>query len=231
MSPRWNDPDSDLGLRARIALWLRDEVGEDNIFVKADLRQSFPGSEQVDRRMRELRYYDWVIDTNRQDVGLALNQLRLVKIGAPIWEPGAMKRSMSSQISNKQRSTVMSADDFMCTTCGIAGGEEHPDFPGAEPAQLALSSRTLEQADGTTTIEYITECKRCKAGLPTEEAPTLLDVLDGINEIGPAEREELAQWVRRDHRLIRRVEQLWTQYRRLPAESRAAVAERLRTQL
>lgn len=179
--------------------------------------------------MRELRDYDWVIDTNKQDVGLALNQLRLVKIGIPVWEPGTRKRT-PSQISNKERSTVMSADDFMCTTCGIAGGEEHPDFPGAEPAQLALSSRTLEQTDGTITTEYITECKRCKAGVPAEEAPTLLDVLDGIDEIPPAEREELAQWVRREHRLVRRVEQLWTQYRRLPAKSRVAVAERLRTQ-
>ena len=231
MAPHWNDPDSGLGARPRVALWLRDEVGEGNTFVKADLRQAFPESEQVDRRMRELRDYDWVIDTNRQDVGLALNQVRLVKIGVPIWEPGTMKRSTSGQISNKQRSAIMSADEFMCTTCGIAAGEEHPDFPGAEPAQLAVSSRTLEQPDGTITTEYITECKRCKAGLPAEEAPNLLDVLDGINEIGPAEREELAQWVRREHRLVRRVEQLWTQYRRLPAESRSAVAERLRTQL
>lgn len=231
MRPHWDTPGSKLGVRARIALWLLDEVGEGNTFIKADLRHTFPESEQVDRRMRELREHGWVLHTNKQDPGLKLNELLFVKAGAPVWEPGAMKRSSSSTLNNKQRSAVMSADDYMCTTCGIAGGEEYSDFPGAEPAQLAVSSRTSGQPDGSTRTEHITECKRCKAGVPGDQAPTLLNVLNGIDEVGPAEREELAQWIRRDHRLPRRVEQLWTQYRRLPAESRAAVAERLRSQL
>ena len=230
MALRWNDPNAKLGVRARIALWLHDEVGEGNVFVKADLREAFPESEQVDRRMRELREHGWVLDTNKQDEGLKLNQLRFVKAGVPIWEPGAMKRSSSAQINNKQRSAVMSADDFMCTACGIAAGEEYADFPGAEPAQLAISTRAMEHADGSTTTEFITECKSCKAGTPAKDAPKLLDVLDGIEDVGPAEREELAQWIRRDHRLVRRVEQLWTLYRRLPAGSRAEVADRLRKQ-
>lgn len=51
--PDWRD--EALGTRVRVALWLRDEVGEGRTFKKQALRSAIPGSEQVDRRMRDLR--------------------------------------------------------------------------------------------------------------------------------------------------------------------------------
>jgi hypothetical protein len=76
-------------------------------------------------------------------------------------------------------------------------------------------------------FRYATECKRCKAG--GASAPALDDVLTTVDALDPAEREELARWIRRGRRQPRRVEQLWTEYRRLPAGARQAVAERLRS--
>lgn len=46
---------ADLGTRVRVALWLRDEIGEGGTFSKAALRAAISGAEQVDRRMRDLR--------------------------------------------------------------------------------------------------------------------------------------------------------------------------------
>lgn len=43
------------GTRVRVALWLHSEVPVGSSFTKAQLRDAFPGVEQVDRRMRDLR--------------------------------------------------------------------------------------------------------------------------------------------------------------------------------
>lgn len=231
MLPAWNDPALKFGVRVRIALWLLSEVGEANTFTKADLRDAFPGVEQVDRRMRELREYGWVIHTNKEDPGLPLNTLMFAKAGDEVWKPGVARRSAASQLTSKERSAVMAADDYMCTSCGIAGGEVYPDSRRGETAQLSISSRQVELPSGSVQQQFVTECKRCKAGTNPGGAPSLVNVLEGVDGLSPLEREELAQWLRRERRQPRRVEQLWTEYRRLPADSREAVAERLRSQV
>jgi hypothetical protein len=221
----WNDPTLRAGTRIRIALWLLDEVGEGSTFTKAQLRDAFPNVEQVDRRMRDLRTSGWVIDTNREDAGLAPNTLRFVKAGDEVWRPGASRGP--STLSSKERTAIMAADDFMCTACGIAGGEPYPESRAGETAQLSVSDRRGGGGGDGAPFRYATECKRCKAG--GASAPALDDVLTTVDALDPAEREELARWIRRGRRQPRRVEQLWTEYRRLPAGARQAVAERLRS--
>lgn len=231
MRPAWNNPALRAGTRIKVALWLLDEVGEGNTFTKAELRDAFPNVEQVDRRMRDLRSDGWVIDTNREDAELAPNTLRFVTAGDEVWNPGASRRSSAPQLTSKERAAVMAADDYMCTSCGIAGGEPYPDSRSGETAQLSVGSRQADHPGSTAGQQFITECKRCKAGVGPKSVPTLVSVLDGIEALDPADREELAQWIRRGRRQPRRVEQIWTEYRRLPSESREAVAERLRMQL
>ncbi|MFY7066696.1 hypothetical protein ACOQFV_12620 [Nocardiopsis changdeensis] len=227
MRPTWNDPELRAGTKIKVALWLLDEVGEGNFFTKAQLREAFPGVEQVDRRMRDLRANGWVINTNREDPGLPLNTLCFVRAGDAVWDPRA-RRSAPQEISSKERAAVIAADDYMCTVCGIAGGEEYPDSRRGETAQLSVSARKETLEDGSVEQRYVTQCKRCKAGGAQEAAPQLQDVLTALDMLSAAEREELAQWVRRGRRSPRRVEQLWTEFRRLPSGSRAFVADRLR---
>ncbi|GAB2507598.1 hypothetical protein [Nocardiopsis aegyptia] len=231
MIPVWNDPALKAGARVRIALWLLTEVEVGNTFTKADLRDAFPGVEQVDRRMRELREHGWVIRTNKEDPGLPLNTLQFAEAGDEVWKPGVARRSAASQLTSKERSATMAADDYMCTSCGIAGGEVYPDSRRGETALLSLSSRQVKLPGGSVQQQFVTECKRCKAGTDPEEAPSLTSVLEGVDSLTPDEREELTQWLRRERRQPRRVEQLWTEYRRLPVDSRDAVAERLRSQV
>ncbi|PSK89374.1 hypothetical protein CLV63_12610 [Murinocardiopsis flavida] len=228
MRPAWNDPDLKAGVRVRIALWLIDVVGEGATFTKADLRDAFPRVEQVDRRMRELREHGWVIHTNKEDPGLTLNTLLFAEAGEEVWRPGVTRRA-SALLTGKDRTAIMAADDFMCTVCGIAGGETYPDSRRGETAQLSVSSRRVELPGEGPEQQYVTECKRCRAGSSPDMTPTLAGVLAGIDDLAPAQREELTQWIKREHRQLRPVEQMWTEYRRLPAESRAAVAERLRS--
>lgn len=228
MRPVWNDPELNAGTKVKVALWLLDVVGEGNVFTKAQLREAFPGVEQVDRRMRDLRPHGWVINTNREDPGLPLNTLRFARMGDAVWDPRA-RRSTSPELSSRERSAVLAADDYMCTVCGIAGGDEYPDSHRGETAQLSVSSKKEILADGSEERRHVTQCKRCKAGGAQDSAPQLADVLQVIDMLSTAEREELAQWVRRGRRIPRRVDQLWTEYRRLPSASRKDVAERLRT--
>jgi hypothetical protein len=180
--------------------------------------------------MRDLRADGWVIHTNREDPGLSPNTLCFAKAGDDVWDPRASRKRSGPDISNKERMAVIAADDYMCTVCGIAGGEVYPDSRRGETAQLSVSSREEALPDGTTSDRrFITECKRCRAGRVEDSVPQLAYVLAEIDALEPADREELAQWVRRDRRRPRRIDQLWTEYRGLPSASRDAVAERLRT--
>ncbi len=86
--PAWNDDEAKFGTKIRVGLWLVTEVRVGNTFTKAQLRDAFPGVEQVDRRMRDLRQHGWKIDTNKEDASLTPNELRFVQAGDEVWKPG-----------------------------------------------------------------------------------------------------------------------------------------------
>ncbi|MFB7295543.1 hypothetical protein [Streptomyces rubiginosohelvolus] len=88
--PDWTD--KKMASKVRTALWLATEVGEGNVYTKAQLRQAFPDVAQIDRRVRELRDYGWVIATNRDDPALSSHEARFVRAGDPVWQPGVRSR-------------------------------------------------------------------------------------------------------------------------------------------
>lgn len=102
-----------LGARIRVALWLRDEVGEGGTFSKARLREAIKGTEQVDRRMRDLRPAGWVIRTYRDMPSLQPDQLYLEQMGLPVWEPEHRAAGLR-QISAKTKRFVFEHDGHMC---------------------------------------------------------------------------------------------------------------------
>ncbi|MFF8910117.1 hypothetical protein [Streptomyces olivaceoviridis] len=89
--PDWTD--KKMSSKVRTALWLATEVGEGNVYTKAQLREAFPDVAQIDRRVRELRDYGWVIATNRDDPALSSHEARFVQAGDPVWQPGARSRA------------------------------------------------------------------------------------------------------------------------------------------
>ncbi|SFK00274.1 hypothetical protein SAMN05216275_11580 [Streptosporangium canum] len=224
--PDWSDTTTKRGTKIRIALWLLSEVGEGNLFTKAQLRDAFPGVEQVDRRMRDLRDNRWVIATNKDDVTLDPNELRFVKAGDEVWKPGRSAPS-GDALTAKQRAVIMAADDYMCVVCGITGGEPYPDAPHLV-AQLSVTRRDSESLNGVREVQYVTECKRCRAGAAPGVVASLPSVLESLGALDVDEREALALWIAKGRRQPTRVDQLWSEYRRLPSDARKMIHDHLR---
>ncbi|MEG8276589.1 hypothetical protein [Streptomyces sp. AHA2] len=221
--PSWQD--AGLGTMKRVALWLVSVVGEGNTFTKEDLRAAFPGVSQVDRRMRDLRDFGWRIDTNREDEELDPHEQRFVKPGDPVWEPGrATRKSGTIAIGAARRREVLARDGNMCRSCGITPGEIYAGT--YEAAQLDIARREVVKPDGTKATELVTECKRCRVG-GRELAVDLGKVLKAAAVLDPAERSVLSDWVVADRREFSRLEQIWSDYRSLPEESRAQLRAEL----
>ncbi|MEU8205554.1 hypothetical protein [Streptosporangium sp. NPDC049046] len=224
--PAWDDTSTKHGTKIRVALWLLSVVGEGNLFTKAQLRDAFPGVEQVDRRMRDLRPHGWQILTNKEDASLSPNELRFIKAGEEVWDPKKATAS-GDTLSNKQRMAVFAGDDFMCVVCGITGGEAYPES-AHETAQLTVTRRPVESADGETVVQYVTECRRCKAGSSAGSVVSVSDLIEDIVTLDHDEREILASWVSRGRRQPSKVDQIWAEYRRLPADARRSITDHLK---
>lgn len=225
--PSWQD--ESLSTMKRAALWLIAEVGEGLVFTKAQLRDAFPDTAQIDRRMRDLRDFGWQIDTRREDPRLEAHEQRFAEAGAPVWKPGAAKRQRAggASVSAAQRREVFMRDDNICRSCGIAGGAQYSD-DSYELAQLDIARRTVAKPGGGESVELVTECNRCRVGGRFLTAD-LGKLLAGIDSLGALERRVFAGWVEEDKRELALIERLWGEYRSLPAESRDAVREVLRS--
>ncbi|GAA0482151.1 hypothetical protein ACFQ2B_14410 [Streptomyces stramineus] len=219
--PSWRD--GKYGTKVRAALWLESEVGEGNIFTKAQLREAFPDVAQIDRRMRDLRDHDWTIHTRREDPALKQEEQRYVKKGAEVWIPGQAKTlKTKSSLTASQRTKVMVSDNFLCRSCGIGAGESYYD--GGQDSQLDIARRKVVLADGSVQVQLVTECNRCRVG-GREREVDLGAVISQVKALAPLERKVLATWVEADGRKPSALEKLWGVYRTLPQESREAVKQ------
>ncbi|MGW5411787.1 hypothetical protein [Actinomadura geliboluensis] len=229
-APAWNAPGLKAGGMVKAALWLVQEVGEGNTFTKGQLRDAFPGMSQIDRRVRDLRDYGWIILASTEDASLAAEEQRFVKAGAAVWDPKERRAAAPrNTLSSKEIRAVMERDDFLCTVCGISGGEEYPDDPN-KTAVLSVTRRTTVLPDGREEVLLLTECKRCRAG--SSNAPARADeVAADIRVLDPADRRRLARWIDRNRRVSTPLDRAWSAYQRLPADARAEVLAELKTEL
>jgi hypothetical protein len=219
--PSWQD--EKIGSMKRAGLWLVQVVGEGNTFTKTQLREAFPDTAQIDRRMRDLRDHGWRIDTNREDLQLGANEQRFVKQGQPIWEPGkATKNGVT--ITATQRRELLLKDGHMCRSCGIGPGQVFADT--YEAAQLDVARRVVRLPNRKSEVQLVVECNRCRVGGRGLTAD-LGQVMTRIGRLSAFECKILADWVEKDERSFSELETLWAAYRTLPAESRAQVREAL----
>ena len=162
--PVWDDPELKVGTMVRGALWLKQVVGEGNIFTKREIKAIFPDRSQADRRIRDLRAYGWEIHTNTQDATLSAGEQRLVHIGTPVWDKRARAAAKKTQpITGKDRQKTLTDDEYMCRTCGITGGEAYPDDRLSTAVLSVVSREAFQDKDASTTM-LITQCKRCLSG-------------------------------------------------------------------
>lgn len=200
------------GSRSRVALWLHSQVGAGGTFTKANLREAFPGVEQVDRRMRDLRAAGWVIETYRLDRSLSPDELRLAKIGGRVWEKN-YRAPKSSRPSAKERQAALIADGFACVTCGIGGGETFPD----DPLRVAkLSAAHRPDADGRTYL--VTQCDRC---LAARTFATVAEIKAKVDQLDSSAADDLRRWMKAGRGEPRLIDVIWGQYRGLSKDQRA----------
>ncbi|WP_407110403.1 hypothetical protein ACE1N8_13350 [Streptomyces sp. DSM 116494] len=220
--PAWDDPELKAGTMVRGALWLVQVVREGNTFTKEQIRQAFPRVSQADRRIRDLRDYGWVILTNSEDATLTAEDQRFERAGVPVWDPVARRAAAPQKaISNKEKQAVFARDHFMCTVCGISGGESYHDDSN-QSAVLSVTRRKAVLPHSGEETYFVTECKRCRAG--SDHSPARADeVLNDIRSLDPNDARRLARWMERDCRGTTPLERAWSAYRRLPAEAQAEV--------
>jgi hypothetical protein len=213
----------------RVALWLRDEVGEGGSFSKQSLRDAIQGKEQVDRRMRDLRPAGWVIKTYRDKPSLQPDQLYLEKMGLPVWE--AEYRAVGlHQTSAKTRRFVYERDGHMCRRCGVAAAESYPDDPGSH-ARMTLGHISPHKSGGAANVEdLITECARCNETVRhlTGVQMSKEQVWDRIKDLSRQHMKNLHAWMVGDVRPLNPAEHAWGMYRQLPAALRDELKADLR---
>jgi hypothetical protein len=212
----------------RGALWLLQVIGEGNTYTKAQLRDAFPGVSQADRRIRDLRDYGWVLRTNSEDATLTAEDQRFVKAGVPVWDPAARRAAAPQKtVSSKEKQAIMARDHYMCTVCGISGGEEYIDDSN-QTAVLAVSRRETTLPDGREETLLVTECKRCRAG--GEGLPAQADeALAAIKALDPGDQRRVMRWIERGRRGSTPLDRAWNTYRRLPADARDELRATLET--
>ncbi|MFF0671677.1 hypothetical protein ACFYVE_26050 [Streptomyces tendae] len=225
--PTWDDPKLNAGTMVRGALWLVQVIGQGNTFTKEQIRAAFPGVSQADRRIRDLRDYGWVMLTNTEDARLTAEDQRFEKAGVPVWDPVARRAATPQKaLSNKEKQAVMARDHYMCTLCGISGGESYHDDSN-QTAVLSVTRRKTVLLDGSEETLLATECKRCRSGF--NGSPARADeVLAAIKELDPGEQRRILRWMDRDRRGTTPLERAWNTYRRLPADAREELRSALR---
>lgn len=211
------------GGRVRVALWLVSVVGEGRTFTKTELRSAFPEESQIDRRLRDLRDWGWVIHNNRDDVSLRPEEQRLVKCGVKVWLPHQERPQevgAKSTLNSAERTRILSADDHLCRSCGIAAGEEYED--GFTTGKLVLSRRDVVHREGPVTTTRVTLCERCaKGGLP--QTADVAGFLAAVERLSPLERRAFSRWVESGRRARGEMERLWGLYGTLPADAREEI--------
>ena len=223
--PTWDDPAAG-GVMVRGALWLMQVVGEGNTFTKNQLREAFPGVAQADRRIRDLRKYGWIVYASSEDATLSREDQRFVRAGVPVWDPKARRANGPARgASAKERQAALQRDGYMCTICGIMGGEPYPDDP-VMTGVLTVSAR-LSNGGGPEGKQLVTECKRCRAG----GAPALLDIDSVIalaRDLDRRELQRLIRWVEHDAREPTELDRAWAACRRLAGDQRGSLVQALR---
>ena len=219
------------GSMIRAACWLASEIGEGNLFTKEALRAALPGVAQIDRRVRDLRKFGWVIEEARTGSGLGASEQRLAKIGVHVWEKEARDKAKVPTISAKVREEVFHRDGHACRRCGIAAGEPFDD-DGTVLARLTAGHVYPDSLGSKATAsDLITTCQRCNESVQnqTRNYYSLDQLLMRIETLSEEDRQELSSWIISDRRSVSLGEKIWRDFRQLPAVERTKFAQKLQS--
>jgi hypothetical protein len=216
-----------IGAAKRVAHYLATEVGEGTKFDKAKLREIVPNTEQVDRRMRDLRKVGWKIRNYKDKASLKPNELLLETVGDHIWEDGY--RWPEEGLTAAKRRKVFDRDGRRCMVCGLDFGAEYPDKPGTI-ARPTIGHILPKERGGDDSLENLRpECQLCnETARNLTEPPADVELLKRrVIELNRTDKQMLASWMLADRRTFTDAEKLWAQYSQLPRPMREGVREAL----
>ena len=209
----------------RAAAWLASEIGEGGVFTKEALRNAVPGMSQIDRRVRDLRDYGWIIEESRVGTGLGSSEQRLVKIGAPVWDKAARKAAKRSTINAKTREEVFARDGHACVRCGIAAGEAFDDEPDVKARLTAAHVYPNSLGGNASANDLVTACQRCNEEIQAETHNYFTgdQVWVQVQSLGGRDRERLVTRMRTNRFDADKVDRVWRAYKQLPGAERDRV--------
>ena len=125
---------------------------------------------ELDRRMRDLRKVNWVIDSNLTDKTLKRGEYCLKKIGDHVWHKNYVWPKGRQSCPAPLRRYILERDKF-CQICGIQPGQPYDDQP-ERIARLTIGRILPGSRGGEYSKENCrAECTRCN-----------LDVRDNYND-------------------------------------------------
>lgn len=202
----------------RVAAFVAN-VGEGQVFTKAELLAAVPNVSQADRRMRDLREIGWQIDNYKQNPLLAPNQYKLVKIGVRIDLGEKRPPARRGAIGAPQRRRIFERDGHMCQVCGIGRGERFDDDQN-QVARLTIGHIIPVARGGKSEDENLrTECQRCneQSRHLTDNPPDKQAVLDRATHLGSQKaKRELFDLMQNGHRFNSEIEKVFRLWQALP---------------
>lgn len=220
------------GGEKRIAAYLNFNVEVGQLFTMRDLREGIgtdgiaEDSEQLGRRLRNLRPDDWVIISYKDRRDLPPDTYRLDSKGTRVW---LGERNKREEISARVRRLVLERDSQTCQICGIARGEEYDEYPG-RLARMTIGHRVPgHRLGGASLDELQTECSMCNEPMRDElpDPESYEEVLPEVRSLGRAQLRKLYRWMAAGRRDRDRAEHVYGRVRRLGPEDQRKVAAKI----
>ena len=222
------------GGEPKLAAYLTFNHAIGDLLTVRQLREAIPDidgeanrQEHFNRRLRQLRKYNWGISSDDEDGSLSPGEYRLTAIGAPIWL--GKSEFASDTISAKLRRQVFDRDGNRCVLCGVGSGESYPGEPDSR-ARMTVGHFRADRRRGAATVDNLrTECSRCNEPLRDEISvnATADDYWARLVRLSKADKQRLADWLESGMKTRSEVEKFYDEIRVLPAGLRDELRRRL----
>ena len=217
-----------LGAEPKLAAWLYWNVDLGHTFTMRDVRTAIDSDdEHVNRRLRKLREYGWVIPSGQDDASLRPTEYRLDQVG---WWPGQGRRpNTKGSVSNRVKAEVIARDGSRCVLCGIGAAEAYPREPGSR-AVLTVGHRVPKALGGSDLSENLrTECSRCNE--PRRESTGTVEsyaqVFADVRRLGVSDKRVLLSWLQTGERIRNTLDTTYDRARILSSGDREKLVHEL----
>ncbi|MET7694169.1 HNH endonuclease signature motif containing protein [Streptomyces sp. NPDC005483] len=179
-------------------------------------------SEHLNRRLRKLREFDWIIPSYKDDRTLPQDTYRLEAKGRRLWLATERKRANAGpKFSQRTRRIVLDRDGHRCKVCGVGAGESYPGEPGSK-AKLTIGHRVpqerLRARGAADDIDnWRTECARCNETVRNElpDPEQYDEVTAEIKQLRKADLTLLLNWLRTGERSRSKLDRAYDRARQL----------------